>query len=161
MTLYKNKYRIESTRLSKYDYTNCGFYYITICTKNKTPFLGQVINEKVLLSESGEITRKIWLEIPNHYKNIKLDKFIIMPNHIHGIIIIEYLNNIETCHGMSLQKNQIKLKTGKFASPISGSLSMIINQFKSSVTRTCRKQGFISFEWQPGFYEHIIRSENS
>jgi putative transposase len=87
--LFRNKYRIESTRYRGYDYSSPGKYFITICTKNKIPYFGNVENGKMILSELGIIAENFWREIPDHFPNIKLDEFIIMPDHIHGIIIIE------------------------------------------------------------------------
>jgi REP element-mobilizing transposase RayT len=115
--------------------------------------LSRITYGKVVLTGIGNIAKRLWLEIPEHFKNVELDEFIIMPNHMHGIVII---NNVETCHGMSLQKNS---NVNKFSKPISGSLAMIINQYKSSVARICRKNGYNKFAWQPRFYDHIIRNE--
>jgi REP element-mobilizing transposase RayT len=98
--LYKGKYRTESIRLTEWDYSSTGYYFVTICTKNMECVLSGITNGKVVLTGIGNIAKKHWLEIPEHFQNIKLDEFIIMPNHIHGIVII---NNVETCHGMSLQ----------------------------------------------------------
>jgi len=92
MSKYQNKYRIESTRLPEYDYSQIGYYYITICTGNKTNYFGKIENDMVYLNEIGEIANKYWLEIPEHYPNAKLDEYIIMLNHIHGIILIK--NNV-------------------------------------------------------------------
>src|SRR5664280_555297 len=87
-SLFRNKYRIESTRYRGYDYSSPGKYFITICTKNRKPYFGEVENGKMGLSELGIIAKKFWKEIPGHFPNIKLDEFIIMPDHIHGILII-------------------------------------------------------------------------
>jgi len=117
------------------------------------------------LSEIGKIAKKYWLEIPKHFKNTRLDEFIIMPNHIHGIIVIEYkinkikiINNVETRHGVSLQKNENNFN--QFSKMVKNSISSIINQFKSSVKRYANKNQ-IPFHWQPRFYDHIIRNEKS
>ena len=93
--LYKNKYRIQTTRLSSWDYSNSGYYFVTIWTKNKKCILGKIIEEKVTLSKIGKVVKACWLQIPIHFNNVKLDEFIIMPNHIHGIIIIN--NSISCC----------------------------------------------------------------
>src|SRR3990172_4760189 len=151
--LYKGKYRIESTRLKEWDYSSSGYYFVTICTKNQECVSGRIADGKMVLTRIGNIVKRYWLEVPEHFQNVKLDEFVIMPNHMHGIVII---NNVETCHGMSLQKNS---NVNKFSKPISGSLAMIINQYKSSVARICRKNGYNKFAWQPRFYDHIIRNE--
>ncbi|GIW64820.1 MAG: hypothetical protein KatS3mg092_0753 [Patescibacteria group bacterium] len=118
------------------------------------------------LSKIGEIAEKFWLQIPKHFSNVYLDEFVIMPNHIHGILIIKNKNvnndnnNVETCHGMSLQNDKFSQKNqfNKFSKPIKNSLSMIINQYKSAVKRYTNKQK-INFHWQSRFYDHIIRNE--
>ncbi|MFA5804416.1 MAG: hypothetical protein WC879_07210 [Melioribacteraceae bacterium] len=88
MTKYKEIFRIESTRLKEWDYSNPWWYYVTINTKNHISYFCKVNNGKVDLIEIGNCAKKLWEEIPNHFQNIELDYFVIMPNHIHGIIII-------------------------------------------------------------------------
>ncbi|MCK4978903.1 MAG: transposase, partial [Candidatus Delongbacteria bacterium] len=93
MVLYKNKYRIESARLRSWNYSNIGCYFITICTRNNKDYFGDIKNDILDKSYIGDIVEKYWHDILNHFENIDLDKFIVMPNHIHGIIII---NSVET-----------------------------------------------------------------
>ena len=85
MKKFNNKYRIPSARLQNWDYGNNGAYFITICTKNRICFFGEGLHEKI---ETGIIAEKIWFEIPKHFPFVELDRFVVMPNHIHGIIII-------------------------------------------------------------------------
>ncbi|MFN8670452.1 MAG: transposase [Candidatus Sericytochromatia bacterium] len=93
MSLYKNKYRIESIRLKNWDYSNNGFYFVTICTKNMVHFFGEIKNGEMILNNIGRIIYDEWYKSAEIRPNIILDEFIIMPNHIHGIIGIK--NNIE------------------------------------------------------------------
>ena len=86
---FKNKYRIPSARLINWDYRSNASYFITICTKYKQQYFGSIRNSKMHLSEIGQLAKKYWHEIPEHFSYVKLDKFIIMPNHIHGILIID------------------------------------------------------------------------
>ncbi len=89
MTLFKDKYRSETTRLRGWDYASTGWYFVTICTRNRRPFLGQVIGGEMHLSSIGVIAADYWLQIPNHTVGmVDLDAFVIMPNHVHGIIVI-------------------------------------------------------------------------
>ncbi len=153
--LFNDKYRIESIRLKHWDYSSCGAYFITICTKNRECCFGEIINGKMILSGIGGIVSNEWQKTQQIRKNVELDEWVVMPNHFHGIVIInENINPVETCCGMSLPQ-----KYNRFSKPISQSLSMIINHFKSAVTRQCHKIGFTHFSWQPRFYEHIIRNE--
>lgn len=79
----------KRNRLKDSDYSNDGYYFVTICTKNREEFFGKIENEKMILNEYGDIVEKCWFDLPKHYKNCVLDEFIIMPNHIHGIMIID------------------------------------------------------------------------
>ena len=164
MTLYKQKYRIESARLKGWDYRNPGYYFVTICTKNRAQYFGQVTNGQMHLSAAGEIAAQCWREIPIHHPNVELDEFVVMPNHMHGIVVIhEHVETLrggvetlhdggETLHATSLQS---------IISPKAGSLSVIIRSYKSAVTKSAGLNGFKEFAWQARFYDHIIRDEKS
>jgi REP element-mobilizing transposase RayT len=157
---FKNKYRIPSIRLKDFDYSSNNAYFVTICTRNKHKYFGSIIKEenKIKLTAIGKKASEFWQEIPEHFDNALLDEFIIMPNHVHGIIIINNtLKSVETCHGMS--QNENKSPRNAFSKPVKKSLSMIINHYKGSVKRYCNKNK-INFEWQSRFYERIIRNEN-
>jgi REP element-mobilizing transposase RayT len=162
MTLFKNKYRIESTRLRGWDYRNPGYYFVTICTKNREPYFGQIVQGKEMhLSSMGEIAAQCWREIPKHHANVDLDEFMIMPNHTHGIIIIcNPVVAAETLHATSLLPPPGESKMSEI-SPKAGSLGAIIRSYKSAVTRLCGLQGFSEFAWQTRYHDHIIRNENS
>ncbi len=88
MSLYKNKYRIESARLKEWDYANPWWYYVTINTKDHIPYFGEIVDEGIVLNELGLIADTFWKQVPVHYQNVELDYFVVMPNHIHGIIIL-------------------------------------------------------------------------
>jgi len=85
---FRNKYRIPSTRLQNWDYRWAGAYFITICTQNRKHYFGKIENRKMELSPIGAIANVLWHEIKNHSQNIALDEFVVMPNHIHGILIL-------------------------------------------------------------------------
>ena len=164
-------------RLADWDYSSDGVYFITICCKDRQSYFGCINNNKIVLSEIGSIASKYWLEIPDHFLHVKLDEFIIMPNHIHGILILDYSNvgtrhgvslhspsfdNVMSCHGMTLQpRKKSNQKLNLFSKPIKNSISVIINQYKSSVKRWCNKNGFDHFQWQSSFYDEILHNENS
>jgi REP element-mobilizing transposase RayT len=75
-------------RLKNYDYSSPGAYFVTLCTKRKGNIFGEVVDGIVNLNEYGLIARKFWLEIPEHYNNVEIDAFVVMPDHVHGIIVI-------------------------------------------------------------------------
>ncbi len=91
---FKNKFRIASTRLQHWDYANEGAYYITICTKDRIHYFGEIKNGVMHYSPVGVIANVLWFEIKNHAKNVELGEFTVMPNHIHGIIILQNGNTI-------------------------------------------------------------------
>jgi len=78
----------RSIRLQGYDYSQSGAYFITTCTQNRECLFGEIHNGKMYLNEYGEIAKKCWVEIPKHHQNVQLDEYVIMPNHIHGIVVI-------------------------------------------------------------------------
>ena len=154
MTLYKNKYRIESIRLPNRDYAANGYYFVTICTHKKHCYFGKITNNQMKLSQVGRIAQKHWQEIPNHFNHVYIDAYVIMPNHLHGIIIIDRPTQ-------KLNLSSQPTDTNKFAPLKSGSLSAVIQAYKASVTRWCRKNDDDIFRWQSRFYEHIIRNARS
>ena len=167
MTLYKNKYRIESTRLPNYDYSSNGYYFVTICTHKKFCYFGGIDKKQMHLSQVGRIAKQHWQEIPQHFKHVDIDEYVIMPNHVHGIVIIDNPCRDVACYVLSVgvsfratNNNDVDQSMAQL-SPKSGSLSAIIRSYKSSVTRWCRKNGDSDFRWQPRFHEHIIRDEKS
>jgi putative transposase len=148
MTLFKRKYRVESIRRPQWDYRSPGLYFVTICTYEMRMFFGRVVNEKVKLSAIGQYVEDKWKEIPNHFKNVSLDEFIVMPNHLHGIL--KLLGPWEP----RLGRNDVK-KTLTEVGPKAGSLSHIIRCYKGGITFWCKEQG-LNFAWQPGFHDRII-----
>ena len=154
MTLYKNQYRIESARCPNWDYTSNGYYFVTICTHKRQCFFGNVVSAKMQLSDIGLIITKEWQKTSQIRPSVQLDRWVVMPNHLHGIIIIN--NPVETFRrNVSTNNNQniSQLKPN--------SLGSIIGQFKSICTKQIRKIGFTDFRWQTRFHDHIIRDEES
>ncbi|MDZ8183903.1 MAG: transposase [Nostoc sp. ChiSLP02] len=163
---FQGKYRVGSTRLPTRNYAANGWYFITICTSDRTHFLGSVITGNVQLSKIGEIAQQFWAEIPNHFAYTYTDAYVVMPNHVHGIIAIDRPQNVETLHcNVSTQRDTpCNIAQEQFMSDISpkaGSLGAIVRSYKSAVTRWCGKNGFENFAWQERFYEHIIRADGS
>ena len=156
--LFQNKYRIKSTRLKHWDYSSPGAYFVTICTKNREPFFGEIVYGKIKLSQIGKIVKNFWMEIPKHYPNVNLDEFVLMPDHVHGIIVIKnVMSNVETPHwGVSTGINRNPHHNPEWKP---NSLGSIICQFKSICTKQIRTMGFHNFAWQTGFHESIVRNE--
>lgn len=177
MSLFQNKYRNETTRLQGYDYSQPGYYFITICTEGRIHFFGEIVGFQMELSETGKMAWKCWNEIPDHFPFVIPDAFIVMPNHIHGIIRITEQMKIHEPDGPIVGTQKIASpdeqdgkngetqniasppseKGNKFG-PQSQNLASIIRGYKIGVTKFCR-QNNISFAWQPLFYDNIVRND--
>lgn len=162
---YKGKYRVDSSRLRYWDYASSGIYYITICTKKRVPFFGNIKNGRMLLSELGTIANAEWVKTFEIRKdmNLTMGEYVVMPDHFHAIVIIgknDYNsssvdelddNGRDAMHCVSTYKN-------KFG-PQSKNLASIVRGFKSAVTTIARKKGKEVFAWQERFYDRIIKDE--
>jgi len=152
--LFKNKYRIKTARLQNYDYSSNGAYFVTICTKNREYSFGEIKNGKLQESITSKICMECWLDLPNHYPNCILDAFVIMPNHIHGVIIIA---NVETgFKPVSTKPVSTNANTKQH------SLSEIIRGFKTFTARKINEHQDTQGQpfWQSRFYDRIIRDED-
>jgi len=156
MDKYQNKYRVESARLQHYDYGQSGLYFITICTANHEHLFGDIIDDEMQLSHIGVLADVLWHEIKNHSKNVVLHEFVVMPNHIHGIIeIVE--SDVKNTNNSDVTGN---VSTMAKMSPKSGSLGRIIGSYKAALTKHANRLG-LAFNWQMRFYDHIIRDDES
>ncbi|MBF0234075.1 MAG: hypothetical protein HQK65_13715 [Desulfamplus sp.] len=142
---YSKKKR-RSIRLKGYDYSRAGAYFVTICVQDRECLFGKIVDGKMILNDTGKMVETCWLEIPEHFLHVKLDVFCIMPNHIHGVLII-----IETVGA----KNILPLQHGT-----SKTIGSIVRGFKIGVTKWVRQQAPNQKVWQRNYYEHIIRDEN-
>lgn len=142
-------YNRRSIRLEHYDYTAPGKYFITICTFEKRELFGYIIDRHVKINDFGRIVHDCWVNIPNHFDGCRLDEFIVMPNHIHGII--EICRRGTACHAPTMEQ---------FGKPVSGSIPTIVRSFKSAVTKRINEYQKISNQhiWQRNFHDHIIRN---
>ena len=149
MDKFLNKYRISSTRLQTWDYGSQALYFITICTKDRENYFGEIITAETQDLASlrpttmGAVAQKNWKEIPLHFPFVELDEFIVMPNHIHGIL---FFNVPWLCDWT----------TNKFG-PQSKNLASVIRGYKASV-KTFATINQIEFVWQSKFHDHIIHS---
>lgn len=174
----------RSIRLRGYDYRRCGMYFVTICTHKRECLFGEVKNGVMELSESGKTARTCWLDIPTHFQNVQLDEFVVMPNHIHGVIIIEKQSTpvgyrgmacrtdatvdqplpIHTqCRGMACHAPTHDRGGRMFGKPQSDSLSSIIGSFKSATAKRVNlfRDSPGAPVWQRNFHEHIIRDNDA
>ena len=152
----------RSIRLKNYDYRSSALYYITICTKDWEKIFGEIKNGKVILNQCGIIARQEWKKTAQIRTNVELNTFVIMPDHIHGIIAIRNLN-IYPCRGMAghAHLTYSALVNRRFGHPVKNSLASIIGSYKSSVSREINRfqQTPGRSIWHRNFYERIIRDE--
>ena len=165
----------RSIRLSVYNYSRVGAYFVTICAQNRACLFGEIVNGEMVLDDSGAMVETIWNELPNRFSNIDLDAFIIMPNHIHGIIVSVGAPLVGAHPGNGAhQGNGNHPENGNHGSTTNGAttrvaptLGDVVGAFKSLVTvkyiRGVKQSGWTRFDgklWQRNYYEHIIRNEN-
>ena len=186
--LFKDKYLVGSQRHPDHDYSRPGLYFITVNTKNKSDVFGRIENGMMVLSDFGKVAEKCWKDIPDHFRYVRLDVFIIMPDHLHGIIHI--LQSSETTlqsgHGeplhatavLQMPSSDVNVKPlhataclGKAAesnrkehmsaiSPKSGSVGTVVRSYKSAVSKLVHKND-PSFGWHSRYYDRIIRNEKA
>lgn len=133
-------------RLRYYDYRQTGVYFVTICTDRQRPTFGSIRDGDISLSPLGKLVVTRWVAIPVHARAVSLDLFVVMPNHIHGLLVVD---------GPGIH-NESKRRPGELRG---GSLGAVVGGFKASVTRLGRDQRIVGTEpvWQRGFWEHIVR----
>lgn len=154
--LFRNEYRIESSRLKEWDYSTPWWYYITLCTKNFRNWFGEIKNGKMILNDLGRVIEEEWLKTKEIRTNVDLDYYVVMPNHFHGNLIILDVETSRWDVSHTQEKGQRPVSTQLKPN----SLGSIIGQFKSVCTKRIHKLGFTEFQWQQRFYDHIIRNED-
>lgn len=194
-----NKYNPEihnrrSIRLKGYDYSQSGLYFITMCCHKRVCLFGEIVIDpknqlpKMVLNDAGKIANKCWMEIPKHFPNVILHEYVIMPNHVHGIIEITQNVGAKTVDDnesvgtktvgaknispLPRQRSPINEQHGifnraNFDSPIqpprspSKTIGSIVRGFKIGVTKWMRNNTNVHDVWQRNYYDHIIRNEQS
>jgi len=148
----------HSIRLKDYDYTQAGVYFVTICTWQHECLFGEVVEEIMVNNYAGSIVQAGWQGLPKHYKNIGLDAFVIMPNHVHAIIL---LHDMGVIVGAGLPNNQLSTAIHPKPAPTIHGLPEIVRAFKTFSARrinALRRLAGVPV-WQRNYYEHIIRNE--
>lgn len=162
MNNYSLKSHRRSIRLQGYDYNMPGAYFVTICTHHHKPLFGQVVDGEMRLNQAGRVANDQWSRLGVRFNHIELSEFVIMPNHMHGILIL-----IEGCRGAggdleSPSSNHAPLRPYGGAPIIPGSLGAIVRTYKASVTNRLHAKNINLRNpvWQRNYYEHIIRNED-
>lgn len=181
---WQNKYRIESARAIWHDYDG-GSYFITICTKNREHFFGEIVDEAMALSEIGKYADEQFKNVSSHYLYAEIPLWTIMPNHLHAIVVISACRDVAcnvsekpTTNNVACNVSPIEsiCSEGDVAryvstnptdkneymaerSPKQGSLAAVIRGLKSAVTKYAN-ESTLDFAWQPRFHDHIIRDSS-
>jgi len=143
--------RRRSRRLKGYDYSQSGAYFITICTHNRECTFGHILDGEMGLNDAGRIVAEEWMKSADIRNEIELDAFVVMPNHVHGIIVID-------CRGTARRAPTYE----RFGKPAAGSIPTIVRAFKSACTKRINElRGAPGAKlWQRNYYEHVIRDES-
>jgi len=154
---FRGKYRVPSARWAAWDYGSNAAYFVTICTANRAHDFGEIADGKMTLAPLGQSAMDCWNEIPAHFPFVVLDEFVVMPNHVHGIVVIDKPDGgpdatVETQYLASLP-NQPK---NRF-SPQSQNLASIVRGYKIGVTKYAR-QNNTPFAWQARYHDHVIHN---
>ena len=150
----------RSIRLEGYDYSQPGAYFITIVAFHRSCLFGVMSDDKVVLNPIGRLVEFEWQRLEQRFKHVELGAWIVMPNHIHGIVnIIE--NEVDWVKRIPNANEQSSQSLEQFASPVAGSIATTIRSFKSSVTQQYQNlyKDYSTKLWQRNYYDHIIRSE--
>jgi putative transposase len=152
----------RSIRLQGHDYSSPGAYFITICTRNRICWFGEVVDREMQLNDWGRCVRSVWQTLPRHFGELTLDEFVVMPNHVHGILVLSrgeaFLNPISQSYSANVNASPLPPCGTK-----PGSIAAIVQNFKSVSTRRINRMAGMSGRsiWQRNYYEHIIRNENA
>ena len=143
-------HRRRSIRVPGYDYSQTGAYFLTICTQNQKCLFGNVVNGEMVLNDAGRVAEQCWCDIPVYFPHVALDAFIIMPNHIHGVLVIT-----ETVGA----KNFSPLQSDQNPRGISKTIGSVVRGFKIGVTKWMRQNTEFYNIWQRNYYERIVRDQ--
>ena len=141
-------------RLKEYDYSQAGGYFITTCTYNREYLFGQVVNYQMMLNKTGETVKQWWLKLEDKFINVKLDNYVVMPNHIHGIIVVIEKDKVGAIHELPLQSGMMlrrQMLIPKTVGYFKMNSAKYINRLRDAMGHPL---------WQRNYYEHVIRNEN-
>jgi putative transposase len=141
----------KAIRLKNYDYSQEGAYFVTICTKNREMVLGEIRDERMIENSLGMKIKEVWDKLSSRFPSIETDAFVVMPNHVHGIIIVG-------AQFIAPEEGSINRAPTFDRAP---TLGKIVRVLKAVSTREIRKNYDFSFAWQRNYYEHVIRNEDS
>ncbi len=154
----------RSIRIPGYDYTRPGGYFVTIVAQNRACLFGEVAGGEMVLNAAGRIAEECWRAIPEHFPNVELGVYVVMPNHLHGIIILNEhgrgtIYRAPTDGAHSTEYRAPTVTTEQFQKPVEGSIPTIVRTYKAAVTRRIGRELNGGGVWQRNYYEHILRND--
>ena len=151
MTPKSNQSRRRATRLYGYDYAQTAGYFVTMCVQHQGCLFGKIIDGQTQLNETGKIVVECWRRIPQHFSSAELDVCVVMPNHIHGVILLD-------TRGTSLPPRSQPNRSGEVSSP---TLGQVVAYFKFQSTKYINEHRDMpgARVWQRNYYDHVIRDE--
>jgi len=141
----------RSIRLRSHDYSQAGAYFVTVCVQGRERLFGDVVDGEMRLNDAGQMVAQCWHALSAHFPHLELDECVVMPNHMHGIIIV----------GAPFMAPNGPGAVNPGAINRAPTLGEIVRSFKAVATRRIREAGGSAFAWQRKYYEHIIRDEES
>ena len=152
----------RSIRLRNYDYAQPGAYFVTVCTYQRECLLGDVVNGEMVLNEDGEIVRHTLEELPRKFPGIEVDMHVIMPNHLHGIILVgaQFIAPIPRPAPIP-QTDMVGISGKSGVMNHAPTLGIVVRAFKAISTHMIRTGSNGTFAWQRNYYEHVLRGEGA
>jgi len=153
----------RSIRLKGYDYAQVGACFLTLCAHHRERLFGDIAEGRMHLNAAGETAVRCWHEIPAHFPHVRLDAFVVMPNHVHGILGIEDIGKTNRAKDFSpLPRRTTIRETNAKQQPLgtSKTLGSVVRGFKIGMTKWMRKNTSVSEVWQRNYWEHVIRDES-
>lgn len=153
----------RSIRLQDYDYAQAGAYFVTICAQNRECLFGKVMDGKMMLNDTGRVAQAVWDGLPGRFPTIELDQFVVMPNHLHGILVLvgtQFIAPTIPRQGV-INRAPTMMQQGQGVINRAPTLGEIVRTFKAATARQIRLVGLSEFGWQRNYYEHVIRDEDS
>ncbi len=161
MSFDPDKHYRRSIRLKEYDYAQPGGYFITIVTYQRECLFGEIVGEEMRLNKYGLVAQQHWERLPKRFPDIELGRFVMMPNHMHGIIIIhERRGTAENQNNFDGESSRRAPTQEQFQKPVAGSIPTIVRSYKSAVAyriNLMRNSNGVPV-WQRNYYEHVIRN---
>ena len=158
--------RRRSLRLKGYDYTRAGAYFVTICAQDQACLFGDVVDGCMSLNDAGHMLAMLWNDIPARFADVEIDTFVVMPNHVHGIIVLPDAANRAARRGATTRVAPTAGNVVEATLVVAPALGEVVAAFKSATTvhyiRGVKTRAWPAFRrrlWQRNYYEHVVRDE--